>query len=318
MARRRSPARQRHNRSVRVRRQTRRRRFARMLYRLLCLLLIFGAGALALTVFFKVDTVEVEGDTRYSADELRQTLGVQKGDNLFFWGKTAGISRLFANYPYLDQVRVRRRLPDTLVLSVTECTARAALQAGDGYVLVDQNGKLLEQVASDGIGQMPVVAGISVTDTVIGRNLDSRVDANNQLFTLLGALAEAGIMKDVNFINMNSLADIRVGYQGRFDVHFGSVLDLERKLRFLKAVVDERLSPSDIGVIDLTDETRARFRPGTKESVAASAGSAAAPAQDTADTMAQDSQQNAVQPKQDTASKAPTSQQLPEASGDAA
>lgn len=320
MARRRSLARQSHSRSVRVRRQTRRCRFARMLYRMLCLVLIIGAGALALTVFFKVNTVEVEGDTRYSADELWQTLDVQKGDNLFFWGKTAGISRLFEKYPYLDQVRVRRRLPDTLVLSVSECTARAAIHAGDGYVLIDQNGKLLEQVTADGVGELPVVAGLSVGDATIGRKLDSQGNgANAQLFTLLGALTGAGIMDDVKFINMNSLTDIRVGYQERFDVHFGSVLDLERKLRFLKAIVDERLSPSDVGVIDLTDETCARFRPGTKESVAASSGTAVAQTEAAGRKSAQTQGTGGiVQSSQQNAANAPDSGQAPQTSGNAA
>ncbi|MCB6366250.1 FtsQ-type POTRA domain-containing protein [Intestinibacillus massiliensis] len=270
------------NRSVKVRRQTRRRRVAKAVYRLLCFLLVLGAGALALTVFFKVETVEVVGDTRYPADELRQTLGVEKGDNLFFWGKTAGIGRLLAKYPYLDEVRVKRSLPDTLVLSVTECVPRAAIRSGDGYFLIDPKGKLLEEVTADGVGDLPLISGVTLGDAGVGQILGEKGDeGRTQLFTLLGALTDAGLMGEVDFINLDSLLDIRVGYQGRFDVQFGAITGLDRKIRFLQTVVDERLSPSDVGIIDLRDETRARFRPGTLESVAQSAGTALQPAQGT-------------------------------------
>lgn len=329
MARRRSISGQhRRSRSVRVRKQTRRSRMARAFYRLLFLLLIIGAGALALTVFFKVNTVEVVGDSRYSADDLRQTLGVGKGDNLFFWDKAAAINRLSAKYPYLDEIQVKRKLPDTLVLSVTECQACAMVPSGDGYDLIDKNGKLLEQTTEEGAAKLPVIAGISAEGIKVGQKLGGKDgDAASQLVTLLAAFSNAGMMKDVNFINMNSLTDIRVGYEGRLDIHLGSIGDIAYKLRLFNTQIIKRLSPSDVGVMDLSTVPRAYFSPGTPESVAASAGTASAPTENSTEENAStdDSQsKNTQEEPQDGASEPDTQEsgtddrQVPDTSGAAA
>ena len=62
----------------------RRRKRHRMVFRILCVLIVCAAAILASTVFFRVSVITVSGDTRYDRDELIQTSGVIEGDNLFF------------------------------------------------------------------------------------------------------------------------------------------------------------------------------------------------------------------------------------------
>ncbi len=73
------------SRSARLRRQTRHRHVKTMLFGVIFAVVAVTAGILAVTVFFKVQTIEMVGDTRYAAEELEATLGVQTGDNLFLW-----------------------------------------------------------------------------------------------------------------------------------------------------------------------------------------------------------------------------------------
>lgn len=266
--RKRSPPTQPQRRSVRVRKRTRRSRFVRLLHRLLCLFLIVGAGILTIMVFFKVDTVEVEGETRYAAEAIQQTLGIQKEDNLFFWSKKKAAKRLLTQYPYLDTVKIKRRIPDKLVIVVTESDVCAAIPSGSEYYLITNSGKILEKVSAEGLGDIPLVSGITLDGATVGTKLDASEQTNAQFLQLLFAMDDAGMLQEIQFINMEIPSDIRIGYLGRFDVRFGSLLNLQRKLQFLQTVIEERLSPSDTGVIDLTDVTRVRFQPGTQEPVA--------------------------------------------------
>ena len=40
-----------------------------------------------MTVFFKVNTISVEGAEKYSAEEITTALDINKGDNLYLWNK---------------------------------------------------------------------------------------------------------------------------------------------------------------------------------------------------------------------------------------
>ena len=65
-------------------RRKRRRNRMRPLYGLLVSALVIGVGvALSMTVFFNIDTIEIDGDAPdYTAEEIAQASGVHTGDNM--------------------------------------------------------------------------------------------------------------------------------------------------------------------------------------------------------------------------------------------
>ena len=58
------------------------RRALRALGRAVLLLLLTAAAIVMMTVFFKVNTISVEGAEKYSAEEITTALDINKGDNL--------------------------------------------------------------------------------------------------------------------------------------------------------------------------------------------------------------------------------------------
>ena len=89
------------------------------LYKLLSAVLILAAIVLGCVVFFRVNTVEVVGDSPYTAEEIIAVSGVEQGDNLFALNKYQISSRIYTQLPYIDTVNFVRRYPDTLVIHVT-------------------------------------------------------------------------------------------------------------------------------------------------------------------------------------------------------
>ena len=108
------------------------RRALHALSRAVLLLLLTAAAIVMMTIFFKVNTISVEGAEKYSVEEITNALDISKGDNLYLWNKMKVQEHLLEKLPYLDSVRIRRHLPDALVLTVTECHAAAAVKAEDG------------------------------------------------------------------------------------------------------------------------------------------------------------------------------------------
>ena len=248
----------------------RRNRLFRAAGRVLFIGILLAAAVLALTVFFRVNTISVEGSVRYSAEEIVAGMDVKQGDNLYLWNKVKVSDELLQQFPYLETVQIRRHLPDTLVVTVTECTATVAVPSDGGYYYLSEQGKVLEQNAAD--GGLPLVTGVTLSGLTPGQMVRQAEDAYaDALLEILQTMDAGGMLEGLDFINLQDLTDIRIGYDGRFDIRVGTVDELAYRLRFAKTVIDERLSPSDIGRLYWDKDDRLHFVPDTAESVAASA-----------------------------------------------
>ena len=251
-------------------RANRRQRFFHTVGRLLFVGILLSAAVLALTVFFKVDTISVEGSTKYTPEEIVAGMDVKKGDNLYLWNKVKTTNSLLEQFPYLETVQIRRHLPDALVVTVTECRAAVAVSTNGVYYLVSAQGKVLEQAATD--NGLPVVAGVTLEAVRPGQTLEPAEDAYvDALLTVLQTLDAADMLSETDFINLQSLTDVRVGYLDRFDIRVGTMEQLAYRLRFAQTVIDGRLSPSDIGRLYWDAKNRLHFVPDTAENIAHSA-----------------------------------------------
>lgn len=246
-------------------RYNRRRRQGRFsfLYKILVFVAICGAIAVALALFFKVDKVTVTGNSRYSADKIVEAAGIQTGDNMFFLNKYKASEQITTALPYVETVQIRRQLPDTLVVTVTECTAPAAVQQDGKLWLLSGDGKIVDSKTGDG-KQYAMVKGLSLLEPQVGSDIqvpDEEQSSAQLLLTLLGLLRDKGMLADVQSIDLSDSATVILRYLDRFDVTFRWDADFDYKLDYLLAVV-ERLEINEKGAIDMTQEGKASFIPG--------------------------------------------------------
>lgn len=248
------------------RRASRRQRFFHTIGRILFLGILLAAAILALTVFFKVDTITVEGAQKYHAEEIVAGMDVKQGDNLYLWNKVKVCDAMLEKFPYLQTVQIRRHLPNALVVTVTECTASVAIASDGGCLLLSKEGKALEQSATN--NGLPIVTGMTLSEVPLGKTLSSESsESAEELLTILQTLDAAGMLSDLSFINLSDLRDIHIGYQKRFDIRVDSVDNLAYYLRFAQTVIEERLSPSDIGQLYWDSQNRLHYVPDTAENI---------------------------------------------------
>lgn len=249
--------------------QRRGRKIFRVLGRVLLTGIVLAAAVVAMTVFFRVKTISVEGAEQYGSEELIAGMDVQKGDNLYLWNKNRVLSDLMHSFPYLESAQLRRKLPDGLVLTVTECTAAAAVRNEDNtFTYISAGGKVLENNAAD--GGLPTVLGVTLNAQIgdfLATGTDAHVDA---MLNVLENMDAAGLLEKMSFLNLNDLTDVRIGYDKRFDIRAGSLDDLTYRLRFAQTVISDRLSASDIGRLYWDAQNRLHFVPETAEDVARS------------------------------------------------
>lgn len=259
--------RRRHKTPEQVRRRvSRRQRFFHTIGRILFLGILLAAAILVLTVFFKVDTITVEGAQKYRAEEIVAGMDVKQGDNLYLWNKVKVCDAMLEKFPYLQSVQIRRHLPNALVVSVTECSASVAIASNGGYLLLSKEGKALEQSATS--NGLPVVTGMTLSDVPLGKILtEDSSESAEELLTILQTLDAADMLSDLNFINLSDLHDVHIGYQKRFDIRVNSVDNLAYYLRFAQTVIQDRLSPSDIGQLYWDAQNRLHYVPDTAENI---------------------------------------------------
>ncbi len=242
------------SRAERQKQRLKRQRRYLLFHRLLTLALILGMGILALTLFFKVETVSIVGHSRYTDAQLLETAAIEKGDNLFLLSRRTVRNRLFDEYPYLDTVRVEQKPPNQVIIHVVDAVPAAAVGSGTTYYYMDASGKLLEQVSMDRLGEIPVVTGVTVDDVEVGKWLNMRRDDRlRQLTVLLTLLEEQELMSRVDFINLSDMENVRIGCDGHMYIRFGTMEQLERKMRFAKKFVEET-SPSLFCEIEVSGE----------------------------------------------------------------
>lgn len=126
------------------RRQQRMRR--RIFYVALSLIVIIVGIVLSLTVFFNITKIEVEGNTIYTEKEIIAASGVDIGDNLFLVARDSVRTSISEELPFAGNVEFSNKLPGTLKIKVYDTSVRCAIETKDGYILINENGKVLDTV----------------------------------------------------------------------------------------------------------------------------------------------------------------------------
>ena len=235
------------------------RRFG-VLYKLLTLVVVCAAAVLALTLFFKVESVEVTGNSRYSAQEIQDACGVQLGDNLYLLSKPDMVQRLHQRLPYIDEVRITRQLPNTLCVQVTEFSTVYAVEQEGTVWLLTSGGKIVETAAER--GDTPLIDGCELLAPSLGGDVSFALELQNRresLFALLTALESAELTGDVRAIHLGDPTVLSMDYTERFSVEMPYSADYPRLLRYLTLVIEE-LETNLTGVIDLTRDGEPHFR----------------------------------------------------------
>jgi cell division septal protein FtsQ len=108
---------------------------------------------------FAVREVAVGPSTRVSAEEIRALAGVQLGDRLLAVDPDAIAARL-TTHPWILAARVRRELPSTLAIEVTERRAVASALLGALYLL-DADGRPFKRATFAEADGLPVITGVT-------------------------------------------------------------------------------------------------------------------------------------------------------------
>lgn len=257
----------------------RRKRQRYTLHYLILFLVCIALGTVLCTnVLFKVNSIQVKNCTYYGSEELISRSGIRKGDKLFGINTGDTEAMLEDRFPYLKNVKIKRRLPSTVVIEVVEETPMGAAYTDEGFVILSSSGKVLKTKVKQAPQEIPVLLGLEEERYSIGSYLyehstkgsQREINEKVQLIQRFLEEADAQDLEELTYIEITDLDEIKVLYDGRILIDFGSELDLTKKITFVQRVLDEGIADKHPlsgytnenfeGTIDITDRKQLHTR----------------------------------------------------------
>ena len=232
--------------------------------RFFIMLAVVAAVIFSVAIFFKVHTVEVRGNAVYDSQTVAAASGLEAGDNLLAINKAQVAGKIKAALPYVEQVRIARVMPDTVVLEVRESDAVFSVKSDDGQNwLMSFSGKVLEQVTNEAAEAHPTITGFALKAPEPGAVAKSENSENlTAALTLLNELGGTGLANKVSKLDASKPYHLVMWYADQYEILLGGTDQMDYKIQYLLAVLDE-LTQYQTGTIDLTfqEEKVARFIP---------------------------------------------------------
>ena len=159
---------------------------------------IIAVTAFSLSSFFTVDTIDVQGNKYFTDEEISNMAHASTGQKIIYKLNKGNMLNYLEKNPYIEEARVYRKLPSTIVINVKERIQVAAMTYGDQFLIIDNNGTLLRITKTK--PKLTIVTGFKVKKVKLGEPVEvNSPDLFKELLSLLKSM-EAG---DVYFTKIN-------------------------------------------------------------------------------------------------------------------
>ena len=171
--------------------------------------------------------------------------------------------KLTQQFPYVEGVALRRTLPATLTLEIAQAKPLGAVSTAAGYVVIGKTGRVLEIGAASVPQDVMTVTGMYLYDPKVGQKLGEgytkeetdEADKEAYGFLLLSRLMDAVEETDfgkVSLVDFSNQLDMMLVYDNRLLIDLGGGTELPYKLRFAKKVIEDELSDTFEGRLDVS------------------------------------------------------------------
>lgn len=247
--------------------QKKKRKRSKIFYRVLSITAIVLAIlaviiTLSLTVFFKIEKINIKGNIKYSEEQIVDNLPIEKEKNLFMVDIDEAELTLEKELPYIFKAEIKRKLPNEIVVSITETPKVYSIKKKDKtYILLDENLKVLEAEAKEKPKGSIAIANSTVKSVDVGKQikLDDEKVLNNllKLTDIINSLKLDEITA-ISVIDVNTSSMI---YDGRITIKLGSIDNLENKVYSALTAIDRlnETNPNEEGIITATNDKQIYF-----------------------------------------------------------
>lgn len=254
-----------------------RRRRMMFSYILVFFLIVITTMLLSFNVLFRTTQIKVKKDgLSYTDEEIIEVSGIDYGDNIFFSKRKAAVKNLVEKYPYIENAEVSIRIPGTQIIEIEAAVPSYQVQFSGGFAVVSGNCRILEINEKQRSG-IPLLKGIKLNHTQPGEYITFEKESTKQILDEVVKNINENEIGSIYGIDISNAANIELNYDNRITILLGLPEDVGYKLRTAKAIIEQSLSPTDKGTLDVSlcnsDRRSSYFTPIYSDTVSAPEGS---------------------------------------------
>ncbi len=228
----------------------RRRRNLSLYYLLIFIICVLVLFILSRTVLFNINEYDVSGVGRYTVEQILEAGNLKIGKNMYNLNLDNIEERIKDKLIYVESVELQRKLPDKLIVTVTEATAYACCEYDNGrYCIISRGGRYLETEQLTKREDLIMITGMELTGVALGEDFESKDENKERIILELLSTTHELCPDKISYIDITDRTNIKLGYDHRIDIEFGSSLDYEYKLKYIVAIIEENLKPTDTGLL---------------------------------------------------------------------
>ena len=206
---------------------------------LILILIIFGIILFLISPVFNIRKIEVIGNSKVSSDTIKSLLQINNSTNIFSLSYTTIGQRIKQN-SYIKSVKVNRVLPDTIKLTVTEREPSYQLEFGSSFVLIDDDGYILEILKEQKEGLVKIRGYATSEEMIIPGNRLCQSDLNrledvSEIIRIANNYQLANIITTI-ILDDNDEYSLYIETEKK-TVHLGKNVDFETKLLYTKEIL---------------------------------------------------------------------------------
>lgn len=205
---------------------------------------------LLLSPIFAMKNVAVKGASHYDAAELCEMVGLEKGDNILFFGKGKAAQTLEKD-PYIADAKLSARVPDTIVIQVQERKVRGYVPYMGSYLYIDEAGRVLD-VQEACHETLPVVKGLSFGSFTLGEVIPvENPEALNVVLNVSQLMEKYELLDIVVEIDVSNPKNI-YAYVNQVQIILGDMENGDTKIRYMAEIM-KTIAKEDRGTLDLSE-----------------------------------------------------------------
>lgn len=249
--------------------KNRRSTMRKIFYAVVSLVVCLVFGILCVHFFFNAKTITLEGLSRYSAEDVLASTGIDVGRNLYSISESELENILIDKYPYISDVDIGRKLPDELILRITEDTPIFYTEIYGETFILGNDMRVLEAVETDERledckNYLIKLTLPSPSRAVLGERIEfSPKSSYDYMMVIFDEMKNDGIYDRINSINASDKFGIYIiADDGRLKVTFGDNSDMAEKLKFMYAIMEKHIEENSVVSIDVsyTDSAFASYQ----------------------------------------------------------
>jgi len=196
---------------------------------------IFTLAIMVFTVFFPIEHITASGSKLYSNSEIVKATKLTSDDNIFAVSPKKVAKNIRKTLPYVDDIEFERRLPDTVIIKVTDAKEFACYKTGEDYSVVSEKGYVLAIKKNPPKNVFEIVT--SGVKCKIGYLAEYEKQHEQELVESLTALLSEKEI-DIDLIDVTNSLNITLSVEGKFNVLLGADDNLDKKIAHLASMID--------------------------------------------------------------------------------